>query len=68
MVRDYLWVPQGSIIGPILFNVFINDLLHFIKGTVTCNFADDTTLYACGGDLGTISNKLELETHGNTVT
>ena len=68
MVRDYLWVPQGSIIGPILFNVFISDLLLFIKETVTCNFADDTTLYACGGDLDTISNKLELETHGDTMT
>ena len=56
-----LGVPQWSILRPILFNVFINDLLLFIKETDICHFAEDTTLYACGKDLGTISNKLELE-------
>ena len=55
-------VPQGSILGPILFNVFINDLLLFIKETDICNFADDTTLYACGKELDTISFKLEIKT------
>ena len=58
-----LGVPLGSILGPILFNVFLNDLLLFIKETVICNFADDTTLYACGKELDTISFKLEIETN-----
>ena len=53
-----LGIPQGSILGPILFNVFINELLLFIKETYINNFADDTTLYACGKELDTISFKL----------
>ena len=51
-------VPQGSKLGPILFNIFINDLLLFIKETDVCNFGDDTTLYTCGRDIEFVSQKL----------
>ena len=50
-------VPQGSVLGPVLFNIYLNDLLWIIDDC--CNFADDTTLYACDKNLNKVIEKLE---------
>ena len=43
-------VPQGSVLGPLLFNIYLNDLFLLVESTEVCNFADDTTFYACEKD------------------
>ena len=39
-------VPRGSLLGPLLFNMYVNDLNYFITNTSLRLYADDTTPYA----------------------
>ena len=56
-------VPQDSILGRILFNIFINDLIFSIQETKVCNFADDTTLYSCSLNYKEAAHKLCSDTY-----
>ena len=39
-------VAEWSILDPLLFNIFINDIFYFIQDAYICNFADGSSLYS----------------------
>ncbi|KAF7239230.1 RNA-directed DNA polymerase from mobile element jockey [Varanus komodoensis] len=50
-------VPQGSVLGPVLFNIFINDLDEEIQGKII-SFADDTKM---GGIANTLEDRMKIQ-------